>query len=66
MYYDLDFKDWVFEIDNTTGTQITNRLREVWKDYGKAKEKLKVSMDKVESIYKSRTAVLKTILNKES
>ncbi|WP_394993779.1 polysaccharide pyruvyl transferase family protein [Emticicia sp.] len=66
MYYDLDFKDWVFEIDNTTGTQITNRLREVWKDYGKAKEKLKVSMDKVESIYKNRTAVLKTILNKES
>ncbi|MDR6562122.1 MULTISPECIES: polysaccharide pyruvyl transferase family protein [unclassified Arcicella] len=65
MYYDLDFNDWVFEIDNTTGKQIADRLREVWKDYDKAKIKLKSSMDKVESIYKSRTDVLKTILNEK-
>ncbi|MBC7408218.1 MAG: polysaccharide pyruvyl transferase family protein [Arcicella sp.] len=62
MYYDLDFNDWIFEIDKISGKQITDQLREVWKDYGKAKIKLKSSMDKVERIYKSRTAVLKTIV----
>lgn len=66
MYYDLDFNDWVFEIDKTTGTQIADRLREVWKDYGKAKAKLKSRMDKVENIYKERTALLLNILDKKS
>ena len=65
MYYDLDFNDWVFEMNNTTGKQITDRLREVWKDYGKAKMKLKVSMDKVESIYKHTADDLKQILVKK-
>jgi polysaccharide pyruvyl transferase WcaK-like protein len=61
MYYDLDFNDWVFEMNNTTGKQIADRLREVWKDYRKAKMKLKVSMDKVESIYKNSTVNIKQI-----
>lgn len=66
MYYDLDFNDWVFEIDKTTGTQIADRLREVWKDHDKAKAKLKSRMDKVENIYKDRTAFLHNILVKKS
>jgi len=66
MYYDLDFNDWVFEIDKTTGTQIADRLREVWKDYSKAKANLKSRMDKVENIYKDRTAFLHNILVKKS
>ena len=66
MYYDLDFNDWVFEIDKTTGTQIADRLREVWKDHSKAKAKLKSRMDKVENIYKERTALLNNILDKKS
>jgi polysaccharide pyruvyl transferase WcaK-like protein len=61
MYYDLDFNDWVFEMNNTTGKQIADRLREVWKDYRKAKMKLKVIMDKVESIYKNSTVNIKQI-----
>ena len=61
MYYDLDFNDWVFEMNNTTGKKIADRLREVWKDYRKAKMKLKVSMDKVESIYKNSTVNIKQI-----
>jgi hypothetical protein len=52
-------------MNNTTGKQITDRLREVWKDYGKAKMKLKVSMDKVESIYKHTADDLKQILGKK-
>lgn len=54
MYYDLGFDDWVFEIEQTTGKQIADRLREVWKDYEKAKAKLALSMSKVEQIYKER------------
>jgi polysaccharide pyruvyl transferase WcaK-like protein len=53
MYYDLSFNDWTFEIDQTTGKQITDRLREIWKDYPQAKKKLAVSMNKVGDIYKN-------------
>ena len=62
MYYDLGFNDWVFEMDQTTGKQIAERLREVWKDYGKAKLKLKSRMDNVASIYKNTTVSVKKFL----
>jgi hypothetical protein len=64
MYYDLDFNDWIFEMDLTTGKQITDRLRQVWMDYPKAKEKLQVSMDKVQRIYKNSAVPMKEILGK--
>ncbi len=64
MYYDLDFIDWIFEMDLTTGKQITDRLRQVWMDYPKAKEKLQVSMDKVQRIYKNSAVPMKEILGK--
>lgn len=66
MYYDLGFNDWTFEIDKTTGKQIADRLREIWKNYDQAKSKLKVNMAKVEKIYKERTEVLKEILDKKA
>lgn len=62
MYYDLGFNDWAFEISNTTGKQITDRLREVWKDYKKAKAKLKTRMDKVADIYKTGTERVKKLV----
>lgn len=61
MYYDLGFDNWTFEIDQTTGQQITDRLRQVWKDYGKAKEELAYSMDKVDKIYKERCQFVKSL-----
>lgn len=63
MYYDLNFNDWTFEIENTTGKQIADTLREVWKDYSKAKAKLKLSMDKVDKIYKERTSSIVKLLD---
>ncbi|HSM47073.1 MAG TPA: polysaccharide pyruvyl transferase family protein, partial [Draconibacterium sp.] len=45
MYYDLGFDDWTFEIEQTEGKQVAERLREVWSDYPAALAKLKVSMD---------------------
>jgi hypothetical protein len=65
MYYDLGFNDWVFEMDQTTGKQIADRLREVWKDFGKAKLKLKVSMDQVANIYKNTAGNVKQVLDKK-
>jgi len=64
MYYDLGFDNWTFEIAKIEGKQIADRLREVWKNYPKAKAELKVSMDKVAGIYKARTASVKEVLNK--
>jgi polysaccharide pyruvyl transferase WcaK-like protein len=61
MYYDLGFNDWTFEIDQTTGTQITDRLREIWTDYDKAKAKLAVSMNKVSKIYEDRCKFVQSV-----
>lgn len=61
MYYDLGFNDWTFEIDNTTGKQITDRLREIWKNYRQAKKKLAVSMNKVADIYKSNCSMVQSV-----
>ncbi len=62
MYYDLGFDDWTFEIDQTSGKQITDQLRAVWQDYGKAQSKLKTSMDKVEKIYQKSTTSIRKML----
>ena len=62
MYYDLGFDKWTFEIDQTTGKQISDRLREVWNDYDKSKAELKIRMDKVAGIYKSGTERVKKLL----
>ena len=59
MYYDLGFDDWTFEIEQTEGKQIADRLREVWSDYPAALAKLKVSMDKVSGIYAERVNMVK-------
>jgi hypothetical protein len=61
MYYDLGLHDWTFEIEQTEGEQIANRLREVWKDYKKAKDRLQVSMTKVDNIYAGAILEIKKI-----
>jgi len=62
MYYDLGFDDWTFEIDQTTGKQITDRLREIWTDYSEAKAKLAVSMNKVSKIYEDRCKFVQSVV----
>lgn len=62
MYYDLGFNDWVFEINNTPGKQIADRLRVVWTDYKKANAQLKKCMKKVANIYKIGTDRVKKLL----
>ena len=62
MYYDLGFDDWTFEIEQTEGKKIADRLREVWTDYEKAKDKLQVSMKKVDKNYTNSISKIKKII----
>lgn len=59
MYYDLGFNDWVFEIDETSGEQIANRLFNVHSDYNAALRKVKEAIKKVNQRYDEAFAILK-------
>jgi hypothetical protein len=62
MYYDLDFDDWIFEIEQTEGSQITARLREIWTDYLGAQAYLRKGMDQVSDIYKERVGSVNKLI----
>ncbi|WP_373494761.1 polysaccharide pyruvyl transferase family protein [Aquiflexum sp.] len=51
MYYDLNLSDWVFEIDDTQGIQIADRLMEIYNHYPEAQLKTVDVIDKVSEIY---------------
>ena len=59
MYYDLGFDDWIFEIEDTQGSQITERLREIWTDTDAAQSYLTNNMNKVSEIYRSSVEEVK-------
>ncbi|AEI47301.1 hypothetical protein Runsl_0864 [Runella slithyformis DSM 19594] len=59
MYYDLGFKDWTFEIMDTTGKQITDRLMQVTENYKEALKNVKQSMVKVNKQYDEAFALIK-------
>lgn len=63
MYYDLGFSDWVFEIEQTQGKQIADRLLEVWRNYDNAKSKITTVMKRVRQIYAKDAGYAKTILS---
>lgn len=59
MYYDLGFKDWTFEIMDTTGKQITDRLMQVTDNYKEALKNVKQSLTKVDKQYDEAFAIIK-------
>jgi polysaccharide pyruvyl transferase WcaK-like protein len=61
MYYDLGLSDWVFEIEESTGDQITSRLMEVYKNYAGAGEKIFRAMRKVNDYYAAGIETVKLI-----
>ncbi len=61
MFYDLGFSDWVFEIEESTGKDISDQLREVWTDYPGALRRVDEGMKQVEEIYKKDTSQLKQL-----
>lgn len=62
MYYDLNFSDWIFEIENTTGKDITERLFEVKNHYKQSKTKIKKVNAEISNIYKRACMPIKDIL----
>jgi polysaccharide pyruvyl transferase WcaK-like protein len=62
MYYDLGFDDWIFEIEQTEGNQIADRLMGVWSNYDRAKKDLSKSMDRIDKIYRKSTTKINKIL----
>ena len=63
MYYDLGFDNWIFEIEETGGKQIADRLREIYTNYPMASAKLKTRMDKVGQIYSDRVNQMKSYIH---
>ncbi|UFH57962.1 polysaccharide pyruvyl transferase family protein [Spirosoma sp. KNUC1025] len=51
MYYDLGLGDWTFEIEQTTGQQITDRLMEVTKNYKAAQQNVQKALSNVNDRY---------------
>lgn len=59
MYYDLGLNDWVFEIEKTTGTIISERLMGIYERPEKAKGTVKKLNATVTKFYKKGTDILK-------
>jgi len=62
MYYDLGYSDWIFEIEETTGTQIANRLTEIEIHYPDAKRKVITSQQEISDIYKKACMSIRNLL----
>jgi hypothetical protein len=58
MYYDLGFADWVFEIDETAGSDIADALLSVFNDPGSGEEKIDKAYKKIHSIYSESCAFI--------
>ena len=61
MYYDLGLSDWVFEIEQVGGREISERLQQVISDYESAKDRVKKLGDSVKDIYKKSAEIIKLL-----
>ncbi|GAB3166543.1 polysaccharide pyruvyl transferase family protein [Telluribacter humicola] len=59
MYYDLGLADWTFEIEQSTGQQISDRLMQVHANYKVATKNVKQSLDKVDKQYDEAFKIMK-------
>ena len=59
MYYDIGVDRWVFEIDETEGSQIADRLMEVHANYDAAKNYLNEAMTRVRRHFADTMAVVR-------
>ncbi|MCB0666222.1 MAG: polysaccharide pyruvyl transferase family protein [Saprospiraceae bacterium] len=54
MYYDLGLSDWVFEIEERSGMDISNSLMQMVESYPDAKGMVKKTNDKIQDTYSQR------------
>lgn len=62
MYYDLDLPDWIFEIDNTSGEQMAERVMEIYRSYSESLEKVNQLNQGVKIIYDKQMKKFSKIL----
>jgi hypothetical protein len=58
MYYDLGLSDWVFEIEQVSGSDIAGRLKQVISDYDTAKKKVEKLGESIKDIYRNSAEVI--------
>jgi hypothetical protein len=63
MYYDLGLADWVFEIEETTGTDIAGALMSVFKDPGSGKQKIDEAYKMIHTIYSEACAFIEDMMS---
>jgi polysaccharide pyruvyl transferase WcaK-like protein len=63
MYYDLGFEDWVFEIEETSGTDIAGALMSVFTDPGAGKQKIDEAYKRIHSIYAASCASVEELMS---
>ncbi|TDB67948.1 polysaccharide pyruvyl transferase family protein [Arundinibacter roseus] len=59
MYYDLGLFDWTFEIEQSTGAQITEQLMRIHSDYPASLANVKKSLAKVQKQYDLAFSIVK-------
>jgi polysaccharide pyruvyl transferase WcaK-like protein len=62
MYYDLKLDDWIFEIEQTFGTQIADRVMEIIGDIDQSMEKVRLLNERVRDIYEGNMKELRNQL----
>jgi polysaccharide pyruvyl transferase WcaK-like protein len=62
MYYDLGLTDWIFEIEQTSGTQIAERVMEIVGNYDHALENVRLLNERVRGIYEGNMQALNEYL----
>lgn len=65
MYYDLGLDGFIFEIDQTTGEQIAQRLEQIWGHYPKAKMQIRNRLKAIRAIYRQRTTSIEKQLQNQ-
>lgn len=61
MYYDLGFNDWIFEIEETEGKQISDQLMNITNDYAGARQYLNTNMSNVGNIYDDSCEIIRNM-----
>ena len=62
MYYDLGLADWTFEIEKSTGQQISDRLMHIHDNYPTALANVKTTLTRVDKQYDEAFKYLKRVV----
>lgn len=62
MYYDLGLDDWIFEIEQTSGEQIAERVLEIVRHPEESREKVEKLNQRVKKIYDGNMGIMRKFL----